>query len=143
MSDIRRIEPGRLWMGRLEHNADLLEEITTICKTENIGLGRIEAIGAVKRARLGYYDQKRFEYQYFTLDSALEITSLLGNISIKDDEPMVHAHMTVADENGKTYGGHLAPGTIIFACEVVIQTLKGPRFERGFDAQTRLPLWMP
>ena len=54
---------------------------------------------------------------------------------------MVHAHVTLSDEQGNAFGGHLAPGTVIFACEFVIQELAGDALTRGFDEQTGLPLW--
>ena len=54
---------------------------------------------------------------------------------------MVHAHITVADSDGKAFGGHLAPGTIVFACEFVITALNGPQLTRDHDDQTHLPLW--
>ena len=38
-------------------------------------------------------------------------------------------------------GGHLAPGTTVFAAEYVIQAFDGPEFCRGFDEVTGLPLW--
>lgn len=128
-------------MGRLSHGADLLEEITGFCTEKGIRLGRVEAIGAVQRARLAYYDQKTREYLFFTLDQAMEIAKLTGNISLKDDQPMVHAHVTLADSAGNAYGGHLAPGTVIFACELIIESYEGAVFERRFDAETGLPLW--
>ncbi len=37
-------------------------------------------------------------------------------------------------------GGHLAPGTTVFAAEYVIQAFDGPEFCRGFDEMTGLPL---
>lgn len=128
-------------MGRLAHGADLLEEITSACTAQNIRLGRLEAIGAVQRARLGYYDQKTREYRFFTIDRPLEITALTGNVSAKEGEPMVHAHVTLADEAGNAFGGHLAPGTIVFACEVIIEPFEGEMLERTFDEETGLPLW--
>jgi hypothetical protein len=95
----------------------------------------------VKKARLGYYNQKEREYHFYELDQTLEITNLVGNVSIKDGVPIVHAHVTFSDKDGHAYGGHLAPGTIVFACEIVIQVLDGPKFERVFDQETGLPLW--
>jgi len=118
-----------------------LEELTGICRENNIQLGRIEALGAVKKARLGYYNQQTHEYQFFTLDQTLEITKLVGNISLKDGSPIVHAHITLADKTGKAYGGHLATGTVVFACEFIIEVFDGPVFERKFDKETGLPLW--
>lgn len=141
MAIARKVRHGEFFMGRLSNGADLLEEITGICKKENIRLGRVEALGAVKKACLAYYDQHNHEYNYFTLDQHLEITNLTGNISIKDGGPIVHAHITLADESGKAFGGHLAAGTMVFACELVIQVFDGPGFERGFDQDTGLPLW--
>lgn len=54
---------------------------------------------------------------------------------------MLHAHVTLADGEGNAYGGHLASGTVIFACEFVLQAFDGPPFERGSDEETGLPLW--
>ncbi|MCG8570761.1 MAG: DNA-binding protein [Spirochaetes bacterium] len=129
------------YMGKLNHDGDLLNELTQFCQEKNIKLGRIQAIGAVKKATLAYYNQDKREYEYFTLDKHLEILDLVGNISIRDGKPMVHAHITLADQEGKAFGGHLAEGTIIFACEAVIEVYEGNDLVRGYDEQTSLPLW--
>ncbi len=34
---------------------------------------------------------------------------------MKDGEIFVHAHITLADRKGRAYGGHLMPGTMVFA----------------------------
>ncbi len=141
MAVVREVKAVKMFMGKLEFGADLLEEITRICVDRDIHLGWVEALGAVKKARLGYYNQKEREYHFYELDQTLEITNLVGNVSIKDGVPIVHAHVTFSDKDGHAYGGHLAPGTIVFACEIVIQVLDGPKFERGFDQETGLPLW--
>ncbi|MFW5958032.1 MAG: PPC domain-containing DNA-binding protein [Desulfosalsimonas sp.] len=141
MAALKTVASKKLYIGRLKHGADLLEEITEACKKENIKLGRVEALGAVKKARLGYYDQEAREYGFFTIDHPVEITALIGNVSLKDGEPMVHAHVTLADEDGKAYGGHLAPETVVFACEIIIEALEGPALERKFDEETGLTLW--
>ncbi len=141
MAIIREVKAVKMFIGKLAHGADLLEEITKICVDQNICLGRVEALGAVKKARLGYYNQQDQKYHFLDLNQTLEITNLTGNISIKDGAPVVHAHVTLSDKDGHAYGGHLAPETIVFACEVAIQVLDGPKFERGFDQETGLPLW--
>ena len=141
MAVYKGIRPVQVFMGKLTHGADLLEELTNICLREKIRLGRIEALGAVQKARLGFYHQKTRSYQSFAMDRSLEITKLIGNISLKDGKPIVHAHITLADKDGVAYGGHLMPGTIIFACEFILQVFEGPVFERGLDLETGLPLW--
>ncbi len=128
-------------MGKLKFGADLLDELTTVCRECGICLGRIEAFGAVSKARIGYYYQDAREYDFFEIDKHLEITKLIGNISIRDDKPMVHAHITLSDSQGNAFGGHLAPGTIIFSCEFIINSYEGPDYIRDYDTQTGLPLW--
>ena len=141
MTTIKNVKPSTIYMGKLGYGKDLLEEITNFCIKEDIRLGQVEALGAVQKARLGYYNQETREYQYFDLLKRMEITNLTGNISIKEDKPMMHAHVTLADKDGNCYGGHLASGTIIFACEIIIRSFEGPVFERGYDDKTGLPLW--
>jgi predicted DNA-binding protein with PD1-like motif len=141
MAIVKRVKPVVLFMGKLSHGSDLLAELTDLCTQKDVHLGRIEALGAVQRARLGFYNQKTREYEYVILDRPLEITKLVGNVSIKDDKPMVHAHITLADDGGIAYGGHLASGTVVFACEFILQAFDGPVFERAYDSDTGLPLW--
>ena len=128
-------------MGRLSHGADLLEELTAICKDKNFQLGSIEAIGAVQKAAIEFYDQTKREYQIISINKPLEITNLTGNISIKDGAPFVHAHVTLADASGRACGGHLAAGTIVFACEFILEIFDGATLKREFDQDTGLSLW--
>ena len=141
MAIIKKITSKAVFMGRLIYGGDLLEEITAICIQENIRLGRVEALGAVQKARLGFYDQQAREYRFMVLEQPLEITKLIGNVSFKDNKPFVHAHITLADKEGHAFGGHLAPGTLIFACEVILEAYDGPFFQREMDETTGLPLW--
>ena len=141
MATWRTMGAGRTLMGRGRFGGDLLDEITGVCRVEGVTLGRVEALGAVSKARVGFYNQNAREYQFLELDRHLEITALVGNVSLKDGQPTVHAHVTLSDEQGNAFGGHLAPGTVIFACEFVIQELTGDALTRGFDEETGLPLW--
>jgi len=138
---LKEIKKHGMFMGRLPYGADLLEELTRICEDQGISNGRLEAIGAVRKACIGFYDQALRKYEFTTLDTSLEILNLSGNISVKNGNPVVHAHITLADSAGRAFGGHLAAGTIIFACECIIESFDGPVFKRGYDEETGLPLW--
>jgi len=138
---IFKVELTERYMGKLGHNCDLLIELTKICQKYNIKVGRIEAIGAVKCANLAYYDQTIRKYLTFFIDKPLEITKLIGNISIFEEKAFVHAHITLADKDGNCYGGHLSSGTIVYACEFILESYKGHLFERSQDNKTGLNLW--
>lgn len=141
MSSVRNVRSERILMGRLERGTDLLGELIDICAKEKIRLGRVEAIGAVTRVRLGFYHQEAREYRHFAINRPLEISSLQGNISLKDGNPFVHAHVVATGAGGRSWGGHLASGTEVFACEFLIEVFSGPEFSRGYDRDTGLGLW--
>jgi len=65
----------------------------------------------------------------------------VGNVSLKDNSPFVHAHITLADKKANAYGGHLASGTVVFACEFMLEVFDGPVLQRDFDETTGLFLW--
>jgi predicted DNA-binding protein with PD1-like motif len=125
---------------RLEHDADLVQSITELARSKGVEAGSFMAIGALKHARLGYYDQKNHEYREMKIDTPHEMASCIGNVSLKDGEPFVHAHVVLADEAGNTKAGHLLEG-IVFAAEVHLHQLEGPKLDRKYDDVTGLSLW--
>ena len=136
------VTPGRRIMGRLAKGEDLLAALTNCAREQGISLGEVQAIGAVSQARVGYYHQGERQYYYLDRRRPLEIACLMGNISLKDGEPMVHAHVTLTDSDGRAFGGHLAEGTLVFACEFAIQEYQAAApLVRGMDEPTGLFLW--
>jgi len=136
------VTPGRKIIGRLAKDEDLLAALEKCAREHGITLGEVQAIGAVIKARVGYYNQTERKYQYLDLVNPREILSLTGNISLKDGKPMVHAHITLSGEDGHAVGGHLAEGTLAFACEFMIQEYKSATsLTRQMDDPTGLFLW--
>ena len=125
---------------RLNYDADLIQSITEPVRSKGVEAGSFTAIGALKRARLGYYDQRSHEYREIKVDSPHEMVSCVGNVSLKDGESFTHAHVVLADEKGSTKAGHLLEG-IVFAAEVHLRQLEGPKLERKYDEVTGLSLW--
>jgi hypothetical protein len=68
------------------------------------------------------------------------MVSCVGNVSLSDGKPFVHAHVVLADERGSTKAGHLVEG-IVFAAEVHLRRLEGLKLERKYDKATGLWLW--
>ena len=133
--------PQPVWMARLERGDDLLQALQGLVAELDMRAGAIHGIGAVERAVIGYYDQQAGRYLDRSLDGGLEITSLLANVSLKGGAPFVHCHLTLADREGHCHGGHLMPGTRVFACELWLQPLGGDPLRRVPDAATGLALW--
>ncbi|MBO8167659.1 MAG: DNA-binding protein [Thermoanaerobacteraceae bacterium] len=138
---MQSVQQGRILMGRVPHDADLLQWLTHFVQENHIRLGEISLIGAVKKAVLGYYHQDRQEYEQLVIDMPLEIANGTGNVSLKDGKPFVHLHVTLADDRGTAFGGHVAEGTRVFACEVIIREFTGTELSRHKDETTGLTLW--
>lgn len=128
-------------MLRLDAGSDLLEELTAYVRHQDIRAASLTFLGAVRRASLRYYDQATLRYRDFTLNEHLEVTGGVGNVSLLDGEPFIHAHVTLADAAGRAFGGHVNTGTEVFVCEVSIHELNGEPPDRVFDATCGLPLW--
>lgn len=141
---VRSFEQGRTFAGRLDFKSDLLESINKICLEHNIKSGFVNLIGAVSTLKLGYFMQDTQKYVYLDEISdnhPLEICNCSGNISLKEGKPFAHLHVVASGKNGKCFGGHLMPGTTIYAAEFYIQELLGEDFVRELDQETKLPLW--
>ena len=134
-------QQGRIFVGRLPHGGDLINSIEEFCKKALIQMATFSVIGAVSSATIGAYDQKQQVYVTFKEEAPLEIVSCIGNVSLKDGKPFIHAHILLADEQGKTIGGHLFSETIIYAGEINLQELTGKPMERTYDNDTGLMLW--
>ncbi len=128
-------------MGRFEHGADLLQALEELVEKEGIKAGALSLIGAVQEARVAFFDQASKEYKTIEFPASMEILSCIGNISLKDGKPFAHVHIVLGDKEGRVWGGHLLPGTKIFAAEFVIEELEGVHLEREYDAMTSLSLW--
>ncbi len=138
---VQEARPGRRWIGRLPFRGDLLETLESFAAEKQVQVGWVNAIGALEKAVVGFYDQRSRQYSRLEFSQELEIISCMGNISLREGRAVAHLHIALGDSRGKMLGGHLLPGTVIFAGEFSLQELLGPRLNRTFDEETGLPLW--
>jgi len=136
----RKLEVGRIILVRVKHDSEIIKFVTELAKKNAIMTATFTAIGALKWAKLGFYDQEKHEYLESSLLAPQEIASCMGNISIKEGEPFVHAHAVLADQNGNIKAGHLLEGKV-FASEIHLTELIGEELVRKNDAVTGLSLW--
>jgi predicted DNA-binding protein with PD1-like motif len=129
------------FLARLPKGEDLLDALTQAFRDRLITKASFSLIGAVSRAVLGYYDPVSREYKEQEFQGPLEVVSCVGNVSEREGEVFVHAHAVLGTEDFDCVGGHLMPGTTIFAAELHGIPLPGPVPVREFDEATGLALW--
>jgi len=131
---------GRSFVLRAEHGSDVIDFLAKFAKQNDVETATFTIIGALRCAKLAFYDQKRHEYTEISLSEPQEIACCVGNISLKENEPFVHAHSVLADRNGNVKAGHLLEGEV-FAAEIQLTELLGISLVRKKDSTTGLYLW--
>jgi predicted DNA-binding protein with PD1-like motif len=126
------MKTGRTFLTRLSPGADLYEAITGAVNESKVRTGLLSGIGVLRKAAVGIFDTEKRKYHVNYIEKELEICVLTGNVSLKDDEPFVHCHLTLSDYEGISFGGHCMPGCEVFVCELAIIELVG-------DAPVREP----
>ena len=121
---------------RCEVGEDMLSALTSFVEEENITSASLQVLGALKRARLGIFENGK--YEYIDHEGALEIAAGVGNVSVKEGKPFVHCHLMLSDNKGTVFGGHLMEGCIVHpTAEIHLQVLEG-EVKRRLDPQTGL-----
>jgi len=127
----------RVIVGRVMPDEDLIDAITELVKKYKIKSGSINAIGALKKFTVGYFNIETNEYQLKTIDEPVELVSCMGNVAYKDGDPIVHMHFMVARQDYSIIGGHLGQPSIvsvtgevyIYETKETIKRVHDPRFD--------------
>ena len=125
---------------RIDKGEEVIAQLQVLCQKENITLGNISGLGATNYIEVGLFDVSEKKYHKTTIEKPLEITSLVGNISRKDNEVYLHLHINVSDIDCNTYGGHLNKCIVSATCEIIINEIDG-KMERYFDEEIGLNLY--
>ena len=130
---------GEIFILRLEIGEEIITQLKEFCLENKIQSGKVIGIGVVRRAIISYFDLPSGEYLHQELSGNMEITSLLGNISIMEGKPFPHLHITLADDKFQILGGHLSEGVIGVTGEIVVEPFPG-LVERKINQENGLNL---
>ena len=126
---------------RLDRGDEIVSSLKALAKKEKITFAVVSGIGAVGSVKAGYFDTKEKCFKSFDLSGDLEVVSFAGNINIMDGETYTHFHISVADESGKVFGGHLSNAVISGTGEFVVECIDAA-VGRAFDDETGLNIFI-
>jgi predicted DNA-binding protein with PD1-like motif len=116
--------------------------LVAFARDERLGGSQFTAIGAFSRAVVAYIDWTTKQYRHIRIDEQVEVLSLVGDVTMDEGKPKVHAHVVVGKADASAHGGHLIEGHVRPTLEVVIT--ETPRhLHRRFDAASGLALIDP
>jgi predicted DNA-binding protein with PD1-like motif len=104
--DYRKGSIERVFVARVDHGEDLLEELTKLALKENIMSAFFMVLGAVGKAKLVTGPKEKSvppEIVWSCFDDAREIFGA-GNIFIENGKPKLHLHAAAGSSKGITIG---------------------------------------
>lgn len=107
----------------LDQNEKIMKTLTVFCKEKNILNGQLSGIGAIKDIELGAYILEKKEYVKEIFSDTWELSSLQGNVLLKDGAPFIHAHITISDHHFNAKGGHLFEASVAVAGEFILRRI--------------------
>lgn len=122
--------PQKVYALRLHPGDDLKRKLAEFVKEHNIQSGYIiTCVGSLNKATLRLSNRNETQ----TWKETFEITSLTGTLSPDGN----HLHISLADKDGVTIGGHLMDGsTVSTTAEIIIGEAPDLIFKRELDTLT-------
>lgn len=121
---------------RIKPGQDLWECIQAeALKNSPVGVAIVTCVGSLKVCKVRLAGATPTNQNMKEFPGPLEIVSLVGTV-IQD---RAHIHISVSDQNGNVFGGHLVPGSIVdTTAEVVLADFTDPQYQytRELDQET-------
>ena len=107
---------GNTLIVRLDRGEEVVDRLLELARREHITLASVNGLGAADDVTVGVYFP-----------------------ATQEDQPYGHFHMSIGDQEGRVFGGHLNRAVISATCELVVTLLEG-RVERRMDPEIGLNL---
>jgi predicted DNA-binding protein with PD1-like motif len=118
----------------------LTDQIMAFAADHKISAAYISGIGGLSAVTLAYFDWETKKYNPIPLDEQVELVSFIGNLSMAEGNPRLHAHVAVGRSDGCTMAGHLLDAVVRPTVELVL--VESPvTLVRVMDEESRLPLF--
>ena len=134
-----RMDKSRAYM-TLEKGDNINKTFESFAEVKGVGCAWLNGIGALENPEIGYYSLEDKSYHRKTFKGEYELTSLIGNITLKEGKPFSHTHITFSDTEFRVFGGHLFNANITAAGEFIMQ-FGSDEINREMNAEIGLPLW--
>ena len=118
---------------------EFVQTLTQFAKDNKLDASHFTAIGAFRRALLGFFDREKKDYAKIPINEQVEVLSLIGDIALDGEDPKIHAHVVVGKADGTAHGGHIIEARVWPTLEVVLT--ESPKYlRRNVDRETGLAL---
>tara|TARA_Y100000590_G_scaffold30136_1_gene33471 strand:+ start:116 stop:544 length:429 start_codon:yes stop_codon:yes gene_type:complete len=134
-----KIDNNKVYV-KLDKNDLINQSLLDLSNDLSLNFVWLNGIGAIKNPEMGYFDIDRKDYDRKIFNGDYELTSYMGNISLKDGERFIHSHISFSDSKYNVFGGHLFDAKISAAGEFIL-FLGNKNINRYFDNDVGLFFW--
>jgi len=110
---------------RFDKGEEFIETLREFVKSEAIRGAYFSAIGASYNTELAYFNGHTKEYSSKQFKEPLEIVNVTGNVSMKGEEIIVHAHGVLGNKDMQLIGGHVNSMVLSTIAEVILTKFDG------------------
>ena len=121
---------------------EAVKSLTSFAVNQRLAASHFTAIGAFSRAVVAYFDWSAKQYRHISIDEQVEVLSLMGDVTIEDGKPKVHAHVVLGKADATAHGGHLIEASVRPTLEIVVTETPRP-LHRRFDPTSGVALIDP
>ena len=121
---------------------EVMSGLTDFARQNKVRSASFTAIGAFSHATVAWFDDSRKEFKLNPITQQVELVSMIGNITLVNDQPAVHTHAAVASSDGTVRGGHVINAFVFPTLEVFMSAYPTP-LHKELDEATGLKLIDP
>jgi hypothetical protein len=136
---------GETYYIRMDRGDEIIEQILSICRKENIQSATYSGIGGCGGAQIQYFIPETGTFELQKLEGMLELISMTGNVVTDDNgEYYHHTHAMFSFKSGEnhcTVAGHIKSITVSYTAEIELRPVIGGVIKRKYDSETGTGFW--
>jgi predicted DNA-binding protein with PD1-like motif len=138
-SKLLNADPPITYAVVLDTGDEVVGALGKFVREQEVEAASITAIGALRRAVLGYFQWETKQYKQIPVEEQVEVLSLIGDVAVTDQGPALHLHAVLGKADGSVVGGHLLEAEVRPTLEVIL--IQPPSYLRKRkDPETGLAL---
>ena len=127
----------------METGDEAMACLRAFIEKEHVSSAQLTAIGALREAKLNYFDWEKKAYQPIPVREQVEVASLIGDVALAPDgKPALHVHAVLGRRDGTALAGHLAEAHVRPTLEVIL-TEPPAHLQKALDPESGLALIRP
>lgn len=109
------------WFVRIDPGEPLVRSLADAAARHGINAAVIvSGVGMLSEVEIGFFDAALDDYRRSTIRGVHDVSSIQGNITMRDGSSIAHVHAVFNDESYKTFSGHVMEAICHITMEVFL-----------------------